>query len=88
MRSAEFHEILSNRPVPKFYCIVQGAHGRVTVNLEPPTTVGNAGEGKTSSDSESTGAENNSSPTPVMKSKWIKALKHTKEERSECRYIR
>ena len=79
----------SNRPVPKFYCIVQGANGRVTVNLQPPTVVvSNAGdEGKTSSDGESTGAEINSSPTPVMKSKWIKALKHTKEERSECRYI-
>lgn len=76
-------------PEPKFYCIVQGANGRVTVNLQPPT-VNNDDE----DDEDNTCAENNSScegfkkcnpPTTsstVMKSKWIKALKHAKENKN------
>ena len=79
-------------PEPKFYCIVQGANGRVTVNLQPPT-VNNDKEDE-GEDEDNTCAESNSScegfekcnpPTTsstVMKSKWIKALKHAKENKN------
>ena len=80
-------------PEPKFYCIVQGANGRVTVNLQPPT-VNNDDEEDEGEDEDNTCAENDSScegfkkcnpPTTsstVMKSKWIKALKHAKENKN------
>ena len=79
-------------PEPKFYCIVQGANGRVTVNLQPPTV--NNDEEDEGKDEDNTCAESNSScegfkkcnpPTTsstVMKSKWIKALKHAKENKN------
>ena len=46
-----------NSPEPKFYCIVQGANGRVTVNLQPPT-VNNDDEDDEGQDEDNTSAEN------------------------------